>query len=253
MPLDTFLSAPAGDRRSLVVANRTRPEPFQRMVENLFAEQEIEVGEVADETYDQNTVLLVEDGEVVATSPLKALEDAILMVNSDLYITSTDSLETTDVPAVIDGLTNVPFTLRGYPESNSEKLLLTLISRHIERIAHTTGDGTLRSSFQSLSRIRDERGTKAAYERVAETDVDVHVYGRPDWRPTTELDVTMHGGYKWDFKHSWFVLYRPPADKRDQGSAALLAIETDDSVWEGFWTYDAALIDEIAAHIRHHL
>jgi riboflavin biosynthesis pyrimidine reductase len=52
------------------------------------------------------------------------------------------------MPDVLDGLTETPFTLRGYPESNSEKLLLILVSRQIERLAWEGGSGTLRSSFQ---------------------------------------------------------------------------------------------------------
>lgn len=253
MPLEKFLTAVDGDNRSLVVANRTEPEPYQRMVENLFSGQDITVGEIADEAYRENTVLLVKDGNVVATSPLQTLQDAVLMVNSDLYVTGTVDIEETDVPDVIEGLTDVPFTLRGYPESNSEKLLLVLISRHIERLAHSAGVGTLRSSFQRLSRIQDERGTNEAYRSVASTDVDVHVYGQPDWLPTEKLDVTMHGGYKWDFENSWFVVYTPPRGATEREGAALLAIETEDRVWEGFWTYDQQLVDDLAEYIRYRL
>lgn len=253
MSLERFLSVPETAGRELVVANRTQPEPFQRMVENLFAEQSVAVGETTREEYPENTVLLLEDGEVIAESPLDVLRDAILMVNSDLYATGTRRLDETTVPDVIDELTDVRFSLRGYPESNSEKLLLILISRHIERRAYEVGEGILRSSFQHLSRIKDERGTRRAYRKVSSTDVDVHVYGKPDWRPTSELDVTMHGGKKADFEYSWFVLYQPPPDKPSERSAAMLAIEAGDAEWEGFWTYDSALIDDLAEYIRIHL
>lgn len=253
MALDRFLSVPDTATCELVVANRTQPEPFQRMVENLFAEQGVVVGETTDRSYPENTVLLLEDGEVIAESPLDALRDAILMVNSDLYSTGTRNLDETTVPDVIDKLTDVRFSLRGYPESNTEKLLLILISRHIERQAYEVGAGTLRSSFQHLSRIKDERGTRRAYRKVSNTDVDVHVYGKPDWRPTSELDVTMHAGKKDDFEYSWFVLYRPPPDRPGEQSAALLAIETGDAKWEGFWTYDQPLIDDIAEYIKSNL
>jgi len=250
MPLDRFLDEPDGAQRRLVVANRTEPEPFQRMLENLFEEQSVAVEDRIDEEYDDNTVLLVEGDDVVATSPLSALQDAVLMINSDLFITGTRDMVATEVPDVIDGLTEVPFTLRGYPDSNKEKLLLILISRHIERLAYEHGAGTLRSSFQQLSRIEDERGTRRAYERVAETDVDVHIYGQPDWLVPEEFPVTAHGGYKWDFRHSWFVLFNPPGEEE---GAALLAIETNPGEWEGFWTYDQSLIDDLAADIRHEL
>lgn len=250
MSLERFLSIPDGATRELVVANRTQPEPFHQMVENLFAQQTVGVGEASTEAYPENTVLLLEDGEVIAESPLDALHDAILMVNSDLYRTGTRPLDETTVPAVIDGLTDVRFSLRGYPESSTEKLLLILISREIERRAYEAGAGTLRSSFQQLSRIKDERGTRRAYEKVSDTDVDVHVYGVPDWRPTTELNVTMHGGTKPDFEHSWFVMYRPPPGQPDTHGAALLAVETGTAEWEGFWTYDEALIDDLTAYVR---
>ncbi len=252
MALDRFLDAPDGPTRSLAVANRTEPEPFQRMIEKLFAEQDVAVEEIDTSEYDDNTILLFEEGEVIATSTLEELSNAILLVNSDLFITGTRDLEETTVPDVIDGLTDVNFTLRGYPASDTEKLLLILISRHIERLAYENGDGWLRSSFQRLSRINDERGTREAYKSISETAVDVHVYGRPDWTPTPEFGVTAHGGYKWDFRYSWFVIYNPPDDGEIDG-AALLAIETDQSTWEGFWTYDQEIIDEMTEYIRRNL
>lgn len=177
---------------SLVLVNRTEPEPFRKMLNNLFEGQSIDVSEGIDEELEENTVVLVEDGRVVSQSPLAEISDSILMVNSDLYSTGTVGLEETTVPAVIDGLAGSQFRLRGYPESNSEKLLLILISRHIERVAYNTGEGTLRSSFQKLSRIVDERGTREVYEQIADSPVDVHVYGQPDWMPTPEFQVTAH-------------------------------------------------------------
>jgi len=251
MSLERFIDEVDGAERSLVVLNRTSPEPFQRMVEGLFEGQPVTVAEGVDAAADEDTVALIEEGDVVATSPLEALSDAILMVNSDLYSTGTVGLAETDVPDVIDGLADVPFTLRGYPESNSEKLILILISRHIERLAFEDGDGTLRSSFQRLSRIEDEKGTRRVYETVAETDVDVHVYGRPDWTPPREFRVTMHGGYKEEFRTSWFVVHTPPAG--DGQPAALVAIAQDGNTWDGFWTYRPSLVADVADYIERNL
>jgi hypothetical protein len=246
--LSQFLDEVEYSECSLVVVNRTEPDPFRQMLENLFVDQSIEVSEDVDEDLDENTVVLVEDGEVVARSPLAVLNDAILLVNSDLYSTGTLDLTDTTVPAVIDGLTDSRFRLRGFPKSNSEKLLLILISRHIERLAYETGGGTLRSSFQQLSRITDERGTRQVYQKVAGTTVDVHVYGQPDWTPTPDFPVTAHSGYKEDFRTSWFVVYTPEDASAEQ--AALLAIETEPQVWEGFWTYDPTLVSKLSEYIR---
>lgn len=253
MTLEQFLDRTGTPERSLVVVNRTEPEPFQRMLENLFEDQDVTVDEADADEYDENTVLLLEDGEVVATSPMQELQDAVLMVNSDLFITGTQSLEDVEVPDVLDGLAESQFSLRGYPESDSEKLLLILVSRHIERRAFERGEGRLRSSFQFLSRIEDERGTRRVYERIAGTDVDVHVYGRPNWTPSPEFPVTMHGGHKPDFRDSWFVIYRPPEHDQSVTPAALLAIEREANVWDGFWTYDESLVADLAEYIRHNL
>lgn len=251
MSLETFLDEPAPPKRSLAVVNRTEPERFQQMLETLFADQDVAVEADDRHEYEDDTVVLVEEGTVVATSPLSELEDAILMVNSDLFRTGTRKLEATEVPDVIDGLADHPFTVRGYPASSTEKLLLILVSRHIERLAYEHGDGTLRAAFQRLSRLEDERGTRQVYETVAGTDVDVHLYGLPDWMPPPDFPVTIHAGYSRDFRDAWLVLYEP--SRGDAGNAVLLAIERERGTWEGFWTYEPALVGEVVTYVRRNL
>lgn len=253
MSLERFLDAPAGGGRTLAVVNRTEPAPLQEMLEELFADQPVDVTEVDREAVAPDTVVLLADGEMVATSPLSALEDAILMVNSDLFVTGTRDLEATSVPAVIEALSDEQFHLRGYPASSTEKLLLVLVSRHIEKRAYECGAGTLRSGFQRLSRIRDERGTRRVYERLGETDVAVHVYGVPDWTPVPELPVVMHGGASQDFRQSWFVVFQPPDDSDEADPAALLAIQRDAGARDGFWTYDAEQVAAMAEYIEQNL
>jgi len=146
----------------------------------------------------ENLALLVEGDEVVAGSTLEELTEAVLLVNSDLYVTGSRKIQDLRLPAVITGLEDAVFTLRGYPESNRQKLLLITISRFIERAAWTAGDGTLRSSFQRLSRLDDEIGTRRVYENVADAGVDAHLYGVPDDLPR-DLDAVVHGGDSRDF------------------------------------------------------
>ena len=213
----------------------------------------------------ENLVLLMEDDEVVAGSTLGELGDAVLFVNSDLYITGSRSLSDVDLPSVISGLDDATFTLRGYPESNRQKLLLITISRFIERTAWTAGDGTLRSSFQRLSRIDDEVGTRDVYERVADTGVDTHLYGVPDELPA-DLDAVIHAGDDPDFTDSWFVLYRPPEGPHTaesdpdsdlvrgiEGGVGLLAVETEPRVWRGLWTFDADRVSRVNRYIERNL
>ncbi|MFD1571947.1 hypothetical protein [Halorubrum laminariae] len=210
----------------------------------------------------ENLALLIEGGAVVAGSTLDELGEAVLFVNSDLYITGSRSVDELDLPSVISGLDDAMFTLRGYPESNRQKLLLITISRFIERIAWIAGDGMLRSSFQRLSRLDDEVGTREVYERVSAAGVDTHLYGVPDDVPN-DLDATIHSGYTSDFTDSWFVVYRPsdgtqpvgPDVSTDierglEGGVALLAVESEPRVWSGIWTFEPDRIAAIHQYIK---
>lgn len=189
----------------------------------------------------------------------------MLFVNSDLYTTGSRDLSELQIPTVITGLEDAVFTLRGYPESNRQKLLLITISRFIERVAWTAGSGTLRSSFQRLSRIDDEVGTRRVYERVTEAGVDTHLYGIPDDLPRS-LDAVIHGGDSRDFTDSWFVVYDPPngpqaiedgaatdLERGVRGGVGLLAVETDPRRWQGIWTFDPGPLRELNRYIERNL
>ncbi|WP_096393328.1 hypothetical protein [Halorubrum trapanicum] len=327
MTLEQFLDRFDGPERSVVIVNRTDPDPVLNMLVDTFGDDAVRVvdgrvtpgdaerpatdgagiagpdrrggltarkltttavvdgaGEAVpsidvdvlrrhdDVPFDgddpdeiENLVLLMEGDEVVAGSTLGELGDAVLFVNSDLYITGSRSLADVDLPSVISGLDDATFTLRGYPESNRQKLLLITISRFIERAAWTAGDGTLRSSFQRLSRIDDEVGTREVYERISATGVDTHLYGVPDELPA-DLDAVVHAGDDPDFTDSWFVVYRPPEGAHPaesdpdsdlvrgiEGGVGLLAVETEPRVWRGLWTFDADRISRVNRYIERNL
>lgn len=255
MGLDSFLDRERSPPRALAVINRTSPDPAQRMLERLFERQSIEIEELNDEQLgvaeESNTVVLTDGEDILAQSPLQDLMETVLLVNSDIYVTGARELDESDLPDVLTGLNDVPFRMRSYPESNSEKLLLIAISRMIEQRAWEHDGGTLRSSFQQLSRIRDEKGTFSVYQALADSGVDVHVYGVPNWTPTKELAVTMHGGDDADFRDSWFVLFRTPEGTVQD--AGLLTIESEPGVWDGFWTYDQDRIQRINRYIEREL
>ncbi len=307
--------------RSIVVVNRTDPDPVHDMLVDTFGDDAVRVverylrregspeGATRDDDFAarhdvdgvpltgdgsadveipvdvevpvdvENLVLLVEDGRVVAESTFEELGEAALFVNSDLYITGTRSLDELELPRVITGLEDTVFSLRGYPESNRQKLLLITISRFIERAAWTAGDGTIRSSFQRLSRIDDELGTRRVYERIGDTDVDAHLYGVPD-DPPIGLDATIHGGRNVDFTDSWFVVFEPPDgfgrpavtdtaaecpargdggtpvnDLRRgvDGGVGLLAVETEPRLWQGVWTFDPERLRRLTEYVRRNL
>lgn len=233
--------------RRLALFNRSSPDVVRKLLDGIFDEQ-VAIDELDIDTDDDDVLALLEDDEIIAKSTMDELLDSILLINSDLFKTGAREFTETELPAVLEGLDEMPFRLRGYPASNKEKLLLIIISRVIERTAYETGSGTLRASFQRLSRLEDEQGTYEVYETLSQTDVDVHVYGIGDWNPRDEMPVTVHTGRTTPYRRSWFVVFRP--DDETAEHAALVAIEDEPNVWDGFWTFRPSLVTSIEAHIE---
>lgn len=241
--LRTLIAESDAPDQSLVVVNRTEVDPIQRLLETTFDGQAVAITEADIEFEADNTVLLVRDGEVVTSSPLDDVMDACLLVNSDLYRTGTGGLDRFEAPSVITELDETVFELRGFPASVKEKLILILISRFIERRALHRGDGVLRATFQELSRLGAENGTREVYRRLGETGLSVHVYGIDDWDLPDQLDIEAHTGDHRGYRQSWCVSYRPP-DGAD-GHAAMVALETGPNEWVGTWTYDPEKVNRV--------
>jgi len=230
---------------SLVTINRTRPEPVQELLADAFSTQSVDLVERTLPEGDDDFVALRKEGRVHAVSSLNELMRSFLLVNGDRFKSGTEGFDS-DVPDVLKGMDETLFDLRGYPASNKEKLLLILISRHIERLAYKRGEGRLRSTFQQLSRLEDELGTRTVYERLAGRTVDVHVYGVPDSVPE-QLDVTVHRGTSDEYRNSWCVVFQPPDGGNHQ--AALLAHQREPNRWQGFWTYDPELVARVDGYL----
>ena len=237
---------------TLRISTDARSDALVEMTEELFRNQPISVVEEGTETNPDDHIIAIRQGEVIATSPLARFVETILLVNSDLYTTSTRQFERVDLPDVLDALEDTEFVLEGYPDSNTEKVLFIAISRLIEQMAYESGDGILRTGFQKLSRIRDERGTADVYRRLGESAVDVHLYGVPDWIPAADIGAIIHGGYSTTFRDFWFVVFAPDDHGTDSGMA-LVSEEIDENRWRGFWTRDGELIDAINDDIARNL
>lgn len=232
---------------SLTVVNVSGPgnEHVTGMFDDLFERQHVAVETAVTDAESENLVVLTRDGERVAESELDDVGDAVLFVNSDVYITGSRGLEDVETPAVLAGLTDIPFHATGYPSTRKEKFLLIEISRFIEALAYREGAGRLHSGFQQLSRIDDEKGTKMVYDTLAATDLDAHVYGVGDWTP--EGSLSAHSDHP-DLDAVWFVVFVPPSDS-DADHAALVCVEDEDGHWRGFWTFDRERVDRIERYV----
>lgn len=241
-PLMRFFQGREDSGWTVQMVNRTDPEPVLNMLQGLFDGLSTEMSEEQLAGTDDDMVLLLRDGEVIETSPLDNLKNTLLMVNADFYRTGTEPLAAINPPAVIQQLSGTVFSLRGFPASNIEKLVLILMSRYIESLAQQTGAGTLRTSFQRLSRLHDEGGTWRVYRKLGETEgLETHVYGIPDWTPPEDSGLSVHGVTNEAITENWFVVHRLP----DGSGAAMVALTTGQNEWRGFWTFDEAEIQAI--------
>jgi hypothetical protein len=135
--------------------------------------------------------------------------------------------------------------LDGTVFSTLDRRQLQATSREFETRALQVGHGTLRVGFQSLAAFAPQT---AEYRHLGEaTDLDIHVYGQPDWTPPTIPNVTYHRDTEGVLTPYWFLAF----DGGDNPSqrCALIAKEGDDGYW-GFWSYDSSLVGDILETLR---
>jgi len=223
---------------------------------SIFSNQPITITEQVSSEDVSDLVLLVEDGDVIAQSHLTELLNGILTVNSDFYTTGTRNLADVSPSNVITFLDEVPFIVKGFPQSDKEKILLIHMSRVIERLAYESTNGTIRASFQRLSRLTEEDGTQRVYESLSYSETDVHVYGVDDRDEPFDMPCTVHSGDSYEYRKSWFVVFTPdgcPAQRSDLPYAGLVAFQVEANCWEGFWTFRPHLVDQIDSYIANEL
>lgn len=230
-------------QRTLTVINREEYDPIMNLLRKLFDTEHVDVRESGVEPAGPANILQLQDehGTAIATSTLDEIRDRLLLVNSDIYITGTTPLDEVETSDVVENLDDTMFTVSG-----KSKFLLIHISRHVERMALDTGSGTLHSGFQYLSRIHDERGTDKAYRQLVDTDVSVHVYGVPDWE-SQPSDMHVHTGTE-ELEKAWFVVH--DGDGRDEQKAALVCLETGPNEYEGFWTFQPPIVDDVLEYLE---
>jgi hypothetical protein len=239
-----FIDAVSAGGKTLTVYNEDEPEPLVRMLRRMVDAPAVDVreGETAGDSVVNAVTLEDERGRNLGISSLSDIARSVLMVNSDLYITGTRSVDRVETPEVLANLDDTTF-----PVSGKQKMLLIQMSRHIESLAVQHADGALHSGFQYLSRIDDERGTRRVYERLVEQDVDVNVYGVPDREPSVSEDISVYTTPAEELSRSWFVVH---TDCPDAAKAALVAEETGENEWRGCWTFDSDVTDAVTDYVE---
>jgi hypothetical protein len=246
MTLADILDDVESKEKTLTILNRDEPEPIVRMLKRMVDAPDVAIREARPSDAAPGNLVILEDDrtgeERLAISAIADVGDSVLMVNSDLYITGTRAIDEVDTPDVLAGLDETTFTVSG-----KQKMLLIEISRHVEALAYRSVESTIHSGFQRLSRIHDEHGTRDVYERLADVNTDVHVYGTPADLPGLAGDVAIHAEENEEIRRSWFVVN---TDCADDLKGALLAREVGPNEWNGLWTFDSAVVDRAAAYLE---
>lgn len=169
--------------------------------------------------------LAEDDGVVVDVS----LDDIAVLVDGD---TSPERVGA-DAPYrdVLERLDGATFT-------SYDRRQMLHATREVEDRAWRIGVGSLHAGFQRFSIFAEESAT---YERLATTDLDIHVYGVPDVTPPVIDGATTHPSTAADIAETWFAIYDGGPD--DTQKSALIAEERDEGRFYGVLTYDPTLVD----------
>jgi len=211
-------------RRRLVFYNVESRAHCKRVVEYVGV-HDVDIEYVSDPEQPDTTVSVQTDDTVLAS-------DDIEQVAAYIDSWETDLSTATCPPSIFEALDETVFRSRN-------KRQLVLASRIIETRAARAGDGRLAVGFQQLSLARPQ----LSLYRSLPPSVSVSLYGDPDWLPPADSGFTIHALESQHHTDYWWVVF-DGTDNPGQ-HAALLAEETDDGSYTGFWTYRPSLIDEI--------
>ncbi|AQL41922.1 hypothetical protein BV210_03970 [Halorientalis sp. IM1011] len=125
-----------------------------------------------------------------------------------------------------------------------ERRQLLAATREIEDRAWRHGRGELHAGFQRPEALAAQR---SVYERLAKSDLDVHVYFDGRWDAAPIPGVTEHTESDGELGRFWFVGFCP--DTQSQ-ACALIAREREPDTYGGFWTYDPDRVERLVTHLR---
>ncbi|NHN59498.1 MULTISPECIES: DICT sensory domain-containing protein [Halorussus] len=232
MTLRDFVDEVASDSRTLTVY---APEPDEALERHFEARQVAVEHEPIPDDGSGGFVVVTAQGEFVGSLGATAVRELILPSVDEWELGPNESIR---VPMnLLADTTFVSFDARQ----------LLVATREIEDRAYRRGRGTLRAGFQSLARLSTQCGK---YETLSgETELDVHVYGRPDADPDLPR-ATIHGDDAEEIASHWFVVFDGGGD--DRQACALLAEEVADDPrsFRGFWTYDPGTVADVDGYLR---
>lgn len=130
--------------------------------------------------------------------------------------------------------------------SSYDRQQMLATAREIEERAWRAGAGRLYAGFQDDAALRAQTDV---YERLAgHEDLTVQVYVSAAWEVDVSERLSVHAESTDEIGAVWFVIY--DGGGSDLGKCGLLAEERQPGQYYGYWTYDPALVDELASYLE---
>lgn len=230
MVFGDVLGRVGGKRRRLVFYNtdssdKTDSKDSCERVVDYVGAHDVDI-EYVDDASEPDSTVAIHDGETRLAS------DDIEQVAAYIDGWETDLSADQSPPSIFEALDETIFR-------STNKRQLVLASRLVETRALRAGEGRLAAGFQQLSLARPQL---SFYKSLPEP-IAVSLYGEPDWLPPADSGLTVYDPNDPNHATYWWVVF-DGTDTPNQ-HAALLAEQTDDGSYTGFWTYRTSLVEEI--------
>jgi hypothetical protein len=241
MSLGEFVDEVTEGEKTLTVFTAEEDDRLVAEVEQFFGVQNITVRwERVDTDGPEDFVVLHQDGDPVAVSTLSDVRDSLFLQEQRRGPPGGDSLARGETPDVIRSLGNTTFATDG-----DDRMLLTQISHYILELAHETGGGRLHVGVGPLSDLAFALDDRAMFGKLARAGVEVHLHGG-NAAGTREGEVVAHDAVG-ETDDCRFVVF--DGDGENARKAAMVAIDPDGESYRGFWTFEAALVDDVTAYL----
>jgi hypothetical protein len=231
-PLGSIVESVETHRKTVRVCNFDGDEDDLAAIASHFDPHDVDVETVDAPGRPANVVDLLSNGKREATS------DAATVLS---YVRAWDEAFSVglqaDPPAVVERLDDTFF-------ESYDKKRMVMASRIVEFRSLNVGRGELHAGFQDLAKVDHQRST---YRHLAESGLDVHVYGAPAPETTAGLGVHAHETTTEESGLHWWVAFDGDGD--DEEKAVLLAQERAPNRFYGFWTYEPAVVDAVIARM----
>jgi DICT domain-containing protein len=223
------------DERSLTLTlyNTDVDRAVLRDVQSYFDVQTVDLRRATtDDARPRNFVVLHDGDEFVEATDLRSLYQFVRPDSPLLSVTDPNDIE---YPDLFDEIDQSLFTDYG-------RSRMIVASREIESYAYQHG-GTLHAGFQTFSNLKPQY---QLYERLADSGVETHIYGAPDWDVPTDVHA-QHAYDDEEITGTWFVVLD---HENDDHKRALLAEERSEDQFYGFWTFKSSVVDLVLQRLE---